>query len=91
MLFTVRLVYFNGGNTEANEIEIISVFWYHVDKLHAIDKDMYIFIRRAAITLKLDKNSILPSCVGLCAFRAGCVMALKFTEMDIDDIKKIER
>ena len=66
-------------------------FLDHPRQLHVTDENMRVAIRRAVISLKLDKHGILPSRVGTHSFRAGGAMALKFAGADRDDIKKMGR
>ena len=52
---------------------------------------MRIAIRRAVISLGLEKHGIVPSRVGTHSFRAGGAMALKFAGADGPDIMKMGR
>ena len=73
----------------ADNMDIISSFWGHIGHSHVTDKDIRIAIRHALITLRLDKNGILPGRVVTHSFRTGGAMVLKFAGADRDDIKKM--
>ena len=80
--------YVHMRENHAKDVDILSSYWDHLGQGHVTDEDMRIAIRRAVISLKLEKNGILPTRVGSHSFRAGGEMALKFSGADRDDIKK---
>ena len=55
-------------NNGAVDNDTLSSFWDHIGHSHVIDEYIRIAIRRAVITLQLDRNENLPSRVGMRSF-----------------------